>query len=58
MQFQKQFLHSLEQAVEQEAPSAAESDDAARFKVLHSILYSVSFLFQVAVDWHTRKTIQ
>jgi len=33
VQFQKQFLHSLEQAVEQEAPPAADSNDAARFKV-------------------------
>ena len=33
VQFQKQFLHSLEQAVEQEAPAAVDSDDAARFKV-------------------------
>jgi len=33
VQFQKQFLQSLEQAVEQEAPAAVDSDDAARFKV-------------------------
>ena len=33
VQFQKQLLHSLEQAVEQEAPAAVDSDDAARFKV-------------------------
>ena len=36
VQFQKQFLHSLEQAVEQEAPAAADSNDASRFKVSNS----------------------
>jgi len=33
VQFQKQFLYSLEQAVEQEAPATVDADDAARFKV-------------------------
>lgn len=37
VQFQKQFLHSLEQAVEHEAPAAADANDAARFKVLTSL---------------------
>lgn len=44
VQFQKQFLHSLEQAVEQEAPATADANDAARFKVCDFI----SNLFLVA----------
>ena len=39
VQFQQQFLHSLEQAVEQESPAAVcstDSTDAARFKVSNS----------------------
>ena len=34
VQFQKQFLHSLEQAVDQEASATADSIDSVRFKVL------------------------
>ena len=37
VQFQKQFLHSLEQAVEQETPAAGDANDTARFKVLTSL---------------------
>jgi len=49
VQFQKQFLHSLEQAVEQEAPATADANDAARFKVCDFI----SNLFLVAgLCWH------
>jgi len=43
VQFQQQFLHSLEQAVEQEAPAAtaADGNDAARFKVALTIAIGV-----------------